>query len=105
MTPPIPLAYFHGDDDLTIERAVARFATSLAEGAEPLERWNVRGGRLAASEQLGELRNRIATPVLFGGGTLAVVTNPGALMVTTAGRQAMLDLVPLAAGGNGLVIV
>jgi len=105
MTPPIPLAYFHGDDDLTIERAVARFAASLAEGGEPLERWNMRGGRLAASEQLGELRNRIATPVLFGGGTLAVVTNPGALMVTTAGRQAMLDLVPLAAGGNGLVIV
>src|SRR5262249_11387247 len=61
--------------------------------------------RFAAAEQLAELRGRIATPVLFGGGTLAIVTNPGALMTTTAGRDAMLELVALASGGNGLIVI
>jgi len=105
MTAPTPLAYFHGDDDLAIERAVADLLARLAEAGEPYERWNVRASRLVASEQLAELRGRIGTPVLFGGGTLAVVTNPGALMTTTQGRDAMLELVGLASGGNGLVVV
>jgi DNA polymerase III delta subunit len=105
MTAPTPLAYFHGDDDLAIERAVADLVARLAEAGEPFERWNVRASRLAAAEQLAELRGRIATPVLFGGGTLAVVTNPGALMTTTQGRDAMLELVSLASGGNGLVVI
>jgi DNA polymerase III delta subunit len=105
MTAPKPLAYFHGDDDLAIERSVRNLIVTLAQAGEPFERWNVRASRPAAAEQLAELRGRIGTPVLFGGGTLAVVTNPGALMTTTQGRDAMLELVTLASGGNGLVVV
>ena len=101
----VPLAYLYGDDDLTIDRVVEKFATSLAEGGAPLERWSLRGSRNAAPAQIAELHGRIATPVLFGGGTLAVVRNPGGLMVRTEDREAMLAIVPLAAGGNGLVIV
>jgi DNA polymerase III delta subunit len=105
MTAPVPLAYFFGDDDLSLDRAVVRFATSLADGGEPLERWTLRGNRNLAAAQIAELTGRVATPVLFGGGTLAVVSNPGALMVRTEDRDALLALVPLTAGGNGLAIV
>ena len=101
----VALAYLYGDDDLTIDRVIDKFATSLAEGGAPLERWSLRGNRNAAPAQIAELHGRIATPVMFGGGTLAVVRNPGALMVRTEDREALLAIVPLAAGGNGLVIV
>jgi len=105
MTVPAPLAYFFGDDDLSLDRAVDRFATNLADGGEPLERWSLRGNRNLAAAQIAELHGRIATPVLFGGGTLAVVANPGALMVRTEDKEALLSLVQLAAPGNGLAIV
>jgi DNA polymerase III delta subunit len=100
-----PLAYFHGDDDLTIDRAVARFGQELADGGEPLERWDLRGNRNAAATQIAEIHGRVATPVMFGGGTLAVVTNAGALAVRTEDRDALLALIPLVAPGNALVIV
>jgi len=100
-----PLAYFHGDDDLMIGREVARFAAELAEGGEPLERWDLRGNRNLAAAQLGELQSRVATPVLFGGGTLAVVTNAGALTVRVEDRESFLGLIPLVAPGNALVVV
>ncbi len=105
MTARSPLAYFWGDDDLSIDRAVARFARHVADGGEPLEPWRLRGNKNLADGQIAEIQSRIATPVLFGGGTLAVVSNAGALMVTTEGRDAVLALVGLTAPGNGLVIV
>lgn len=99
------VAYFFGDDDLTIDRAVARFGAQVADGGEPLERWDLRGSRNGAAAQIGELHGRVATPVMFGGGTLAVVTNAGALAVRAEDRDALLGLVPLVADGNALVIV
>jgi DNA polymerase III delta subunit len=99
------VAYFFGDDDLTIDRAVARFGQQVADGGEPLERWDLRGSRNAASAQIGELHGRVATPVMFGGGTLAVVTNAGALAVRVEDRDALLAVIPVVADGNALVIV
>jgi DNA polymerase III delta subunit len=99
------VAYFFGDDDLTIDRAVARFGAQVADGGEPLARWDLRGSRTAASAQIGEIHGRVATPVMFGGGTLAVVTNAGALSVRVEDRDALLGLIPLVAGGNALAIV
>jgi len=99
------VAYFFGDDDLTIDRAVARFGSEVANGGEPLERWDVRGSRNTASVQIGELHGRVATPVMFGGGTLAVVTNAGALAVRVEDREALLAVIPVVADGNALVIV
>ncbi len=101
-----PLLYIWGDDDLSLGRTVDRFAKALAtEGGTPLERWEVRGELANAVAQLAALHERIATPVMFGGGTLAVVSNTGALMRTTVGRDAMLEAVGLLAPGNALVIV
>jgi DNA polymerase III delta subunit len=101
----VRVAYFFGDDDLTIDRAVARFGGQVAAGGEPLERWDVRGSRNTASAQIGELHGRVATPVMFGGGTLAVVTNAGALAVRVEDRDALLAVIPVVADGNALVIV
>ena len=98
-------AYVFGDDDFTIDRVVARFGSQVAAGGEPLERWLLRGSRNGAAAQIGELHGRVATPVMFGGGTLAVVLNPGALSVRTEDRDALLAVIPLVADGNALVIV
>lgn len=105
MTTPAPLAYFYGDDDLTIDRLVARFGAALAGDGERLERWTLRGNRNLAPAQIAELQGRVTTATMFGGGTVAVVTNAGALMVRVEDRDALLGLVPLVADGNALVIV
>ena len=105
MTESAPLAYLFGDDDLAIGRTVAALAIRIGGDGGPLERWDVRGNRNLASSQVDELRTRVASPVLFGGGTLAVVTNPGALTVKTEDRTALLGVIELVAPGNGLVIV
>ena len=42
---------------------------------------------------------------MFGGGTLAVVANVGALTVKTEGRDALLAAVGLLAPGNALVVL
>jgi DNA polymerase III delta subunit len=99
------VAYFFGDDDLTIDRVVKAFAVEVAAGGEPLERWDLRGSRNAAATQIGEVHGRVATAAMFGGGTLAVVTNPGALTVRTEDRDALLGLIALVADGNALVFV
>ncbi len=101
-----PLAYLWGDDDLALGRSVDRLTAALAaEGGAPPERWDLRAEMASAATQLAVLQERIATPVMFGGGTLAVVSNVGALMRTTVGRDAMLATVGLLAPGNALVIL
>lgn len=105
MSEPAPLAYLFGDDDLAVDRTVAALAVRIGGDSGPLERWELHGNRNLASGQIDQLRTRVASPVLFGGGTLAVVTNPGALMVKSDDRAALLGVVELVAPGNGLVIV
>jgi DNA polymerase III delta subunit len=94
-----------GDDDLSIDRAVRAFGVEAAAGAEPLERWDLRGSRAAAAAQIAEVHGRVATVTMFGGGTLAVVSNPGALAVRTEDRDALIGLVGLVADGNALVFL
>lgn len=101
-----PLLYVWGDDELAASRAVDRLAAALAaEGGVALDRWEVRGQRNGAEALVATLQERIATPFMFGGGTLAVVTNVGALMVTTEGRDGVLAAVDLLAPGNALVFL
>lgn len=100
-----PLAYFFGDDDLMLNREIGRLARALAGDGEPLERWDLRGSRNDATSQIGQIHGRVATPVMFGGGTMAVVGNPGALAVRNDDRDALLGLIPLVAPGNALVFV
>jgi DNA polymerase III delta subunit len=101
-----PLAYFYGDDELAAARAVDGLEAALAaESGAPMERWVVRGDRNAARGLIADLNERVATPVMFGGGTLAVVSNAGALTIRNDYRDAFLATVGLVAPGNGLVIL
>ena len=101
-----PLAYFWGDDELSAARAIDRFEVALAaEVGGPMERWDVLGERNAAADLLAKLHERVATPVMFGGGTLAVVSKAGPLLVKGEHRDAFLALVGLVAPGNALAIL
>ena len=102
----VPLAFFWGDDELSAARALDRFEAALgAESGAPMERWLVRGNRNQAPGLIANLHERVATPVMFGGGTLAVVVNPGALVVKNEDRDAMLATMTVVAPGNALVIL
>ncbi len=101
-----PLAWFWGDDELSAARAVDRLAAALAtETGGPLERWELRGTLEQAASQVAQINERVATPVMFGGGTLAVVTGVGALARTTERRDELIATLSLVAPGNGLVFV
>ncbi|HEX5148490.1 MAG TPA: hypothetical protein VFW02_05370, partial [Candidatus Limnocylindrales bacterium] len=101
-----PLAYFWGDDDLAAARAVETLQASLGtETGVPPERWDLRGDRNRASEQIARLGERIATPAMFGGGSLVVVSNAGPLVQATEHRAAFLAALGLVAPGNALVIL
>jgi DNA polymerase-3 subunit delta len=105
MTTP-SLAYFWGDDELGAARAVEQLRAALAvETGAPPERWELRGERTRAAEQVARLHERIATPAMFGGGSMAVVTNPGALVTTAEQRSGFLASLGLVAPGNALVIL
>ena len=101
-----PVAYFWGDDDLAASRAVARMAAALgAEHGGIVERVEVRGDRNQAGVQIGQLQQLVTTQSMFGGGSLAVVTNAGALAVRNEDRAGLLALLPLVAPGSGVVFV
>lgn len=105
MTGPA-LAYYWGDDDLAASRAVDRLQSALtAETGVPVERWEVRGDRNRAGEQIAQLHERVATPVMFGGGALAVVTNPGLLALSAEHRAGLLSAIDSLAPGNALVLL
>ena len=101
-----PLAYFWGDDELSAARAIEALRAALgAESGSPPERWDVRGDRKHAGEQLAGLHERIATPAMFGGGSLVVVTNPGPLVAAAEHRSAFHAAMGLLAPGNALVVL
>ena len=101
-----PLAFFWGDDELTAARALDRFEAALeAESGAPMDRWLLRGERNTATGLIADLLERVATPVMFGGGTLAIVTNAGALVVKGEDRDAFLAAMTVVAPGNALVIL
>jgi DNA polymerase III delta subunit len=70
-----------------------------------MDRWLVRGERNAASGIVASLHERIATPVMFGGGTLAVVLNAGSLVVRNEDRDALLAAMEVVAPGNAVVVL
>jgi DNA polymerase III delta subunit len=100
------LAYFWGDDDLGAARAVDGLQAELtAASGVPMERWELRGERNRAGEQIARLHERVATPVMFGGGALAVVTNPGLLALSSEHRAGLLAAIASLAPGNALVLL
>ena len=105
MTAP-NLAYLWGDDELAASRAVESLRAELGSetGAAP-DRWDVRGDRNRAAEQISRLGERVATPAMFGGGTVVVVANPGPLVQATEHRTALLAILGVVAPGNALVVL
>ena len=101
-----PLAYLWGDDELAAARAVETLRAALGtETGAPPERWDLRGDRTRAAEQISRLHERVATPAMFGGGSLAVVSNPGPLLQATEHRTSFLAALALVAPGNALVVL
>ena len=101
-----PLLYVWGDDELVAERLISRFSTALAgELGSPLERWDLRGDLATAAIGAAQLHERLATAVLFGGGTLAVVTNPGALVRRNDTRDRVLEAISMLGVGNAVAFV
>ena len=101
-----PLLYVWGDDELLAERLVARFASKVGqELGSPLERWDLRADTQSASADAARLYERLATPAMFGGGTLAVVANPGALVKRNDTRDRVVETIQLMAPGHALAVV
>lgn len=98
--------FFWGDEELAAQRAVRHATEQLAAASGgPVERFDVRGDRNQAATLIGQLTERLATQSMFGGGSLAVVTNVGALTVKNEDRDALIGLLRLIAPGNGLAIL
>lgn len=102
----VAIAYFWGDDVFGIDAATERFRTD--PHAFPLgapERWRVRADAASAARSVAEIRERLGTGSMFGGGTLAIVAEPGSLVRRREDRDALLEAFGLLAEGNGLVLV
>ncbi|HEX8939602.1 MAG TPA: DNA polymerase III subunit delta [Candidatus Limnocylindrales bacterium] len=100
--PGAPLAYYWGDDAYSIEAAATAFALRLGgPDGPPLERWRVSGAETSA----GLVGERVATATMFGGGTLAVVSDPAPLLRSRADRDALIAVLGAVAPGNGLAFL
>jgi len=87
-----PLAYFWGDDAYGLDAAVDAFradTTRFPDGAP--ERWRPETERTEPGRLLGEIRERLATGSMFGGGSLAIVRGAGALIRAGEQREQLLS--------------
>ena len=118
-TAAVPIAYFWGEDAFEIERAVNAFAREVGAAAgEPLEVWrsptddeasaeSADGGSNASASKrrtriLDEAAMRLGTAPLFGGGTLVVIRQAGAMAREKTAEQRLVDLVRQVPPGNAL---
>lgn len=101
MIAPI-LRYYRGADGFGIDQAIASIARHLeTETGAPPERWRTTG----AETSIDVVAERVATAPMFGGGTIAVVVDPGPLVRSKEGREALERTLLAVAPGNALVLV
>jgi DNA polymerase-3 subunit delta len=101
-----PLLYIWGDDELLAQRLVGRFGAALEKDlGGPLERWDLRADLVTAATDAEQLYERLATPPMFGCGTMAVVANPGALVRRNETRDRVIETIGLMAPGHALVFI
>jgi DNA polymerase III delta subunit len=103
VTPGVPVvAYYWGDDRWAMDRAVIALARALEQdaGSAP-DRWRV-AGKDTTPEEVG---GRVTTAPMFGGGTIAVVSDPYPLVKARSGADAMAQVIGTVAPGNALVFV
>jgi DNA polymerase-3 subunit delta len=94
------IGYFFGDDGYGLEREADRILEQLRASGE-VERWRVSGDEASVTR----IAERIGTASMFGGGTLAIVTDPAPLVRTREERDALIATLALVAPGNGLVFL
>ena len=100
--PQLPVGYYFGDDAWSVEQAAARLASHVSgEDGPPLERWRATGATTSAAT-IGE---RIATGAMFGGGTIAIVADPGPLIRSKSVREELAATLATIAPGNALAFV
>lgn len=96
------VGYYWGDDEYGLEAAAVALGRRASEpGAEPPVTWRRSGAATGAAE----IAERVATGTLFGGGTLAIVEEPGPLLRSKADRDALLAALGAVAPGNALAFV
>jgi DNA polymerase III delta subunit len=100
--PAVPIGYYLGIDRFLLDAAALSLGQRVAglDGV-PLDHWRVTGFSTSADA----IAERIATGSMFGGGTLAIVLEPGPLLRSKDGREALLRIVGLVAPGNALAFV
>jgi DNA polymerase III delta subunit len=109
------LAYLWGEDAFGIGQALREYAAALAADGEPMTTWRAdgdvdaadtpEGGGTSARRRgrtLDAVEEHLATAPLFGGGTLVVVQQPGALVAEATARDRLLRLVREVPPGNAL---
>ncbi len=101
VTMPV-IAYYRGGDGYALDHAVVGVARRLEQetGAAP-ERWRVAGAETSPAQ----IAERVGTAPMFGGGCVAVVTDPGPLLRSKDAREALERALGLVAPGNALVFV
>ena len=101
-SPTAPLGYYLGIDRFLLDAAAIGLADRVAgPGGEPLDHWRVDGSDTSADA----ISERVATGSMFGGGTLAIVLEPGPLIRSRDGREALFKIVGLVAPGNALAFI
>jgi len=96
------LAYYRGDDGWSLDHAALAVARRLERdtGMAP-DRWRVSGAETSA----GAIAERVATTPMFGGGTVAIVVDPGPLLRSKADREALEQAIRSVAPGNAMVFL
>ncbi len=94
--------YLWGDDEWAMERMVGSISDELARdtGAPP-ERWRVTA-RESSADAIAE---RVSIAPMFGGGTVAVVTNPTPLVRSKTLREGLDRVIASVAPGNALIFL
>jgi DNA polymerase III delta subunit len=96
------VVYLWGDDEWAMEHLVASLSEELArDSGAPPERWRVTGRETTADA----IAERLSIAPMFGGGTVAVVSNPVQLVRSKALREALDRVIALVAPGNALVFL
>jgi DNA polymerase III subunit delta len=96
------IAYYRGGDGFALDRAILAVARRLEQetGASP-ERWRVNGVETSPAQ----IAERVGTAPMFGGGCVAVVTDPGPLLRAKESREALERALGVVAPGNALVFI
>ncbi len=96
------VVYLWGDDEWAMERIVGTMADELGrDTGVPPERWRVTGQE-SSPDAIAE---RVSVAPMFGGGTVAMVTNPTQLVRSRVLREALDRAIANVAPGNALVFL